>query len=89
MLITGDVAEMVLAVTRLLRNAVVPNIVISRAGDRSGGAWARYRAATEPGRSGIEDDAESSRAISGFGSTIELRIADAPRETALSSVAMK
>ncbi|WP_159921127.1 MULTISPECIES: SDR family oxidoreductase [Nocardia] len=34
MLTTGDVAEMVLAITRLSRNAVVPNIVLSRAGDR-------------------------------------------------------
>ncbi|GAA5085358.1 SDR family NAD(P)-dependent oxidoreductase [Nocardia iowensis] len=34
MLTTGDIAEMVLAITRLSRNAVVPNIVISRAGDQ-------------------------------------------------------
>ncbi|MGY1943345.1 SDR family NAD(P)-dependent oxidoreductase [Nocardia asiatica] len=34
MLSTGDIAEMVLAVTRLSRNAVVPNIVLSRAGDQ-------------------------------------------------------
>ncbi|MBF6354900.1 SDR family oxidoreductase [Nocardia higoensis] len=34
MLTTGDVAEMVLAITRLSRNAVVPNIVLSRAGDQ-------------------------------------------------------
>lgn len=33
MLTTGDIAEMVLAITRLSRNAVVPNIVLSRAGD--------------------------------------------------------
>ncbi|MEV0028306.1 hypothetical protein [Nocardia sp. NPDC050793] len=36
MLSTGDIAEMVLAVTRLSRNAVVPNIVLTRAGD---GIW--------------------------------------------------
>ncbi|MGK8490084.1 SDR family NAD(P)-dependent oxidoreductase [Nocardia asiatica] len=34
MLSTGDIAEMVLAITRLSRNAVVPNIVLSRAGDQ-------------------------------------------------------
>ncbi|KAA8880083.1 SDR family oxidoreductase [Nocardia colli] len=34
MLSTGDIAELVLALTRLSRNAVVPNIVISRAGDQ-------------------------------------------------------
>ena len=34
MLTAGDVAELVLAVTRLSRNAVVPNIVMSRAGDQ-------------------------------------------------------
>ncbi|MGW4719655.1 SDR family NAD(P)-dependent oxidoreductase [Nocardia sp. NPDC004260] len=34
MLTTGDIAEMVLAVTRLSRNAVVPNIILSRAGDQ-------------------------------------------------------
>ncbi|MGQ4614487.1 SDR family NAD(P)-dependent oxidoreductase [Nocardia sp. R7R-8] len=34
MLTTGDIAEMVLAITRLSRNAVVPNIVLSRAGDQ-------------------------------------------------------
>lgn len=34
MLTTGDVAEMVLAVARLSRNAAVSNVVISRAGDR-------------------------------------------------------
>ncbi|MEV6554453.1 SDR family oxidoreductase [Nocardia sp. NPDC051756] len=34
MLSTGDIAELVLAITRLSRNAVVPNIVISRAGDQ-------------------------------------------------------
>ncbi|SLI49193.1 short chain dehydrogenase [Mycobacteroides abscessus subsp. abscessus] len=34
MLTTGDVAEMVLAITRLSRNAVVPNIVLSRAGEQ-------------------------------------------------------
>ncbi|MFE9575591.1 SDR family NAD(P)-dependent oxidoreductase [Nocardia sp. NPDC006044] len=34
MLSTGDIAELVLAVTRLSRNAVVPNIVVSRAGDQ-------------------------------------------------------
>lgn len=34
MLSTADIAELVLAVTRLSRNAVVPNIVISRAGDQ-------------------------------------------------------
>ncbi|KIA59930.1 SDR family NAD(P)-dependent oxidoreductase [Nocardia vulneris] len=32
MLTTGDIAELVLAITRLSRNAVVPNIVVSRAG---------------------------------------------------------
>lgn len=36
MLSTGDIAEMVLAVTRLSRNAVIPNIVLTRAGD---GIW--------------------------------------------------
>ncbi|WP_069161518.1 SDR family NAD(P)-dependent oxidoreductase [Nocardia altamirensis] len=34
MLTTGDIAEMVLAITRLSRNAVIPNIVISRAGEQ-------------------------------------------------------
>ncbi|WP_159838349.1 SDR family NAD(P)-dependent oxidoreductase [Nocardia sp. CY41] len=34
MLATGDIAEMVLAITRLSRNAVAPNIVLSRAGDQ-------------------------------------------------------
>ncbi|MFC9436971.1 SDR family NAD(P)-dependent oxidoreductase [Nocardia sp. NPDC057030] len=34
MLSTGDIAELVLAVTRLSRNAVVPNIVVARAGDQ-------------------------------------------------------
>ncbi|MCC3329536.1 SDR family NAD(P)-dependent oxidoreductase [Nocardia abscessus] len=34
MLTPGDVAGMVLAITRLSRNAVVPNIVLSRAGDQ-------------------------------------------------------
>ncbi|MFB8282892.1 SDR family NAD(P)-dependent oxidoreductase [Nocardia colli] len=34
MLSTGDIAELALALARLSRNAVVPNIVISRAGDQ-------------------------------------------------------
>ncbi|MGW2664083.1 SDR family NAD(P)-dependent oxidoreductase [Nocardia tengchongensis] len=34
MLTTGDIAELALAVTRLSRNAVVPNIVVTRAGDQ-------------------------------------------------------
>ncbi|MVU80707.1 SDR family NAD(P)-dependent oxidoreductase [Nocardia sp. ET3-3] len=34
MLTTGDIAELALSVTRLSRNAVVPNIVITRAGDQ-------------------------------------------------------
>ncbi|MEV5835910.1 hypothetical protein [Nocardia sp. NPDC052112] len=34
MLTTGDVAELELAITRLSAHAVVPNIVLSRAGDQ-------------------------------------------------------
>ncbi|MFE2995768.1 SDR family NAD(P)-dependent oxidoreductase [Nocardia sp. NPDC059246] len=34
MLTTSDIAEMALAITRLSRNAVVPNIVVSRAGEQ-------------------------------------------------------
>ncbi|MFC8384579.1 SDR family NAD(P)-dependent oxidoreductase [Nocardia sp. NPDC057272] len=34
MLTTGDIAELVLAITRLSANAVVPNIVVSRSGNR-------------------------------------------------------
>ncbi|WP_083885253.1 SDR family NAD(P)-dependent oxidoreductase [Nocardia thailandica] len=34
MITTGDIAELVLALSRLSANAVVPNIVVSRAGDR-------------------------------------------------------
>ncbi|MFI2475682.1 SDR family oxidoreductase [Nocardia xishanensis] len=47
MLRTGDIAEMALAVTRLSRNAVIPNIVLTRAGDRM---WrARATAIETPG----------------------------------------
>lgn len=34
MLTTGDIAELAVAVTRLSRNAVIPNIVITRAGEQ-------------------------------------------------------
>lgn len=34
MITTGDIAELVLALSRLSANAVVPNIVVSRAGDQ-------------------------------------------------------
>ncbi|MEV6071357.1 SDR family oxidoreductase [Nocardia sp. NPDC052001] len=34
MLTTGDIAELAVAVTRLPRNAVIPNIVITRAGEQ-------------------------------------------------------